>query len=113
MSGLYSIYDYKAGSYCPPFVAENDVEAERQVVAMLFQAKDIPPVLYPNDFGLMKLACWSNNKGLTLLTGDEAKNFGTLFEISVRYKKMLEQSQALMRRLFDDKDNEEKGEENA
>lgn len=108
MAGLYSIYDYKAGSFCPPFVAENDVDAERQVVALFYQASDIPPVLYPNDFGLIKLAHWLVHDGLTVLADDEAKNFGTLFEISVRYKKQLETSQALMRRLFE-KNEEEKG----
>lgn len=107
MSGLYSVYDYKAGSYCPPFVAESDVEAERQVVSLMFQAKEIPPVLYPNDFALMKLAVWSNTEGVSLLSEKENYSLGTLFEISVKYKKVLEQSQDLMRRLFEEKEDKD------
>lgn len=63
MKKLYSIYDFKAEFYAPPFVAANREDAARQVAMALMASPTIPPAMYPEDFFLMELAEWNEVDG--------------------------------------------------
>lgn len=63
MKQLYSIYDVKASSYAPPFVAANEADASRQIAMALMASPSIPPSMYPEDFYLVYLGSWDEVTG--------------------------------------------------
>lgn len=65
---IYAIYDVKAGYYTPPFVANNDQDAMRQIAITLMTSPTIPPAMYPEDYYLHQIAKWNE------VTGDIASD---------------------------------------
>lgn len=61
---IYSIYDVKAGFYAPPFVANTDGEASRQIAMALMASPTIPPAMYPEDFALCQVGDWDEVTGV-------------------------------------------------
>lgn len=64
MKKLYSLYDKKGEFYAPPFVAQNEFDAERQIVAALIASPTIPPSQFPEDFYLVQLGDWDEVTGV-------------------------------------------------
>lgn len=64
MKKLYSIYDKKGEFFAPPFIAQNEFDAERQVVAALIASPTIPPAQFPEDFYLYQLGDWDEVTGV-------------------------------------------------
>lgn len=60
---LYSIYDLKAQTYAPPFVARNDEVAVRMILEACRDAR-IPLAQYPADFQLRVVASWDDEKAV-------------------------------------------------
>lgn len=63
MKKLFSIFDVKASSYAPPFVAANEVDASRQIAMALMASPSIPPSMFPEDFFLVELGTWDEVSG--------------------------------------------------
>lgn len=64
MKHIYSIYDVKAETFAPPFIAANRTDASRQIAMALMASPTIPPAMYPEDFYLTKLGDWDEVSGL-------------------------------------------------
>lgn len=60
---LYSIYDVKAETYAPPFVAHNDAVATRMVLEACRNTR-MSLSEYPADYQLRIVADWSDDTGV-------------------------------------------------
>lgn len=100
---LYSLYDSRAGVYCPPFVARNAELAKRLVAASLLNAKDIPPAEYPADFNLFEVAEFDEEKGFSPLPGGQ-QNVANVLAILSDFRRRMEQANAVSQNP--DKENE-------
>lgn len=61
---LYTIYDTKADTYTPPFLAKNDDLAKRVIVNTCRGVGDCTLVQYPSDFVLFGIAEWDESTGV-------------------------------------------------
>lgn len=61
-TNLYSIFDRKAARYAPPFVADNDGIAQRNLIQALQQPSQLTQ--FPEDFSLIILATMEMENGV-------------------------------------------------
>lgn len=67
---IYSVYDKKAESFSPPYVAHNDLIALRNFEGTVNNA-DFPISKYPDDFSLYYLGNIGDMDGRYYLSDDE------------------------------------------
>lgn len=60
---LYSLFDFKAQQFTPPFLANSDEEAKRIVALTVRGAANTLLAQYPADFTLFRLAEWDAGAG--------------------------------------------------
>lgn len=77
---FYSVYDEKAGSFTPPFLAKNDEVAKRVLIQSMRALPDCPLIDYPADFTLFAIGSWDCDNGI--VTPFEVKrNIGNVLQI--------------------------------
>lgn len=59
---VYSVYDMKAGTYTPPFLARTSAEACR-IIANTVRSVETMLAQYPADFQLVRVADWDEMTG--------------------------------------------------
>lgn len=80
MNNYYSLYDCKADSWTPPFLAKNDELAKRQLVASFNALGECPLTDYPADFSLFCIGSWNEADG-TIKPLDVFISLGTVLQI--------------------------------
>lgn len=82
--GMYSIHDKLMNIYLTPFMARGDVEAVRQITAMMTdpQMRNSGLVLTPSDYSLV--SCGSFDDETCIVTSDGPKVIKPLSEVVPR-----------------------------
>lgn len=86
---LYSVYDAKAETWLPPFLAQNNELAKRQVYSALRGNNDNPIAQYPTDFALVCLGDWFGGVSQPIALAQMPENLGTIWAINQEFSARL------------------------
>lgn len=83
---LYSIYDAKAETWLPPFLAQNHELAKRDLFTAVSGSSNTPIAQFPTDFSLVCLGDWSAGSPNPVSLAQIPENIGTVWMIICEFE---------------------------